>query len=261
MKLRLHATAAVLTFISLSVSSSILGATYTYNGPEYGQENSGVLSGGSLKLEDRTSWVSAVFTKGSAVFDQGVVIYVDSVSGGFANTLSFADTQNDLSKLVSGYGGSRSVASFATGFQADYAIVLLPSSTQGAVYQLNSGGAGSMTSQRSFSLSNGFNGDNNAYYFSFNYSDINLPDGANNTFKFETTYLTPSGWRYLQSLEGITGTEGYNSITFNNYDVFGVTPVPEMTNVSLGIFGGVVVLAGLGGNVWRSRRERGRRED
>jgi hypothetical protein len=47
----------------------------------------------------------------------------------------------------------------------------------------------------------------------------------------------------LDSFEGLTGTSGYGSITFTNYDTYGVEPIPENANAALAIFGGIVMSA------------------
>lgn len=66
----------------------------------------------------------------------GVVIYVDSVPGGFASTFELADTQDLGRRLASGKGATGQSADlfFALGFTADYAIVL--QATRAGLYQL-----------------------------------------------------------------------------------------------------------------------------
>jgi beta-glucanase (GH16 family) len=66
----------------------------------------------------------------------GVVIYVDSVPGGFPSTFQLADTQDLGRRLASGKGtaGQRADLFFAPGFTADYAIVL--QSARAELYQL-----------------------------------------------------------------------------------------------------------------------------
>jgi hypothetical protein len=84
------------------------------------------------------------------------------------------------------------------------------------------------------------------YSFQFDWIDIGLPNSNTNFFKFETTYITSNGSRTLQSFEGLTGKDGYDFVTFTNYDTYGVPPVPENTNVALAVFGGLVLTFGLG---------------
>jgi hypothetical protein len=78
------------------------------------------------------------------------------------------------------------------------------------------------------------------YYWQFDWADIGLSNGNTNFFKFETSLVTATGSRYLQSFEGITGTGGFSTINFTNYDTYGVQPVPENAAAALAVFGGVV---------------------
>jgi hypothetical protein len=100
------------------------------------------------------------------------------------------------------------------------------------------------------------NGSLPSYYFQFDWTDIGLTAANTNFFKFESTYITGTGSRMLDSFEGLTGTSGFNTITFTNYDTYGVQPIPENTNAALAIFGGIVVSASL---LTRLRRRPGER--
>lgn len=73
--------------------------------------------------------------------NDSVVIYIDSTSGGFANTSTFTDVSDPGRAAASGRGtgGGVSQVNFATSFQADYAIVLRNDSA--SLFQLVSGGA------------------------------------------------------------------------------------------------------------------------
>ncbi len=68
----------------------------------------------------------------------GVVIFIDSLAGGFASTMELTDTADLGRRLVSGKGtsGQRADLYFAPGFRADYAISLQHDFA--GIYELNS---------------------------------------------------------------------------------------------------------------------------
>jgi hypothetical protein len=174
-------------------------------------------------------------------------LYIDSVSGGFGNTTEFSDSNDALRTAVSGYyaaGSSRATANFAPGFTADYAIALgVNGPNKGNLYHLVAGGNGSMELIRSVNLSPYNTLNASTYTFSFSLADIGLPAGSGNFFRMESSYVGIAGgaYRELESFESLTGTRGYGTVTFGNYDTYGVDPVPEMTTGSLAIFGGIIV--------------------
>src|SRR3989449_2884552 len=129
------ASAAVFCF-------STSAATYSGNG------NSGFggpIGLGSLTLTDNGTTVSGTVNKGPNGFNDVLVIYLDSVAGGFTDTSGFADSGpgDGLRKAISGFdgGGNRSLMTFAGGFSPDYAIALGPYSDNfGGLWQLFNGG-------------------------------------------------------------------------------------------------------------------------
>src|SRR5213593_2341397 len=97
------ASAAVFCF-------STSAATYSGNG------NSGFggpIGLGSLTLTDDGTTVSGTVNKGPNGFNDVLVIYIDSVGGGFSDTSGFADSGpgDGLRKAISGFdgGANRSV--------------------------------------------------------------------------------------------------------------------------------------------------------
>src|SRR5881227_2974175 len=101
-------------------------ATYSGNG------NSGFggpIGLGSLTLTDEGTTVSGTVNKGPNGFNDVLVLYIDSVAGGFSDTSGFADGADGLRKAISGFdgGGNRSLLTFTPGlFSPDYAIALGP---------------------------------------------------------------------------------------------------------------------------------------
>ncbi len=220
----------------------------------YGNNNpvAGAVSGGSLQLTDNGTTVSATFTRGSDWFAENLVLFIDSVAGGFSSTAGFGDMANQITRNISGlsYDGSgRSTATFASGFAADYALVVGYQNPNGGLYQLANGGNESMNKLGNVVLTPGDSQNSSSYTFSFALSDIGLPAGSGNYFKFESSYVNVAGSRSLQSFESLSGTGSaygnWNPVTFGSYSTYGVDPVPETSNVALIIFGGMAVTGGL----------------
>src|SRR5262244_2376265 len=105
---------------------SVQAATYSGNG------NSGFggpIGLGTLTLTDNGTTVFGQVNKGPNGFNDVLVLYIDSVPGGFADTSGFADGADGLRKAISGFdgGANRSLLTFA-GMAPDYAIALGPAS-------------------------------------------------------------------------------------------------------------------------------------
>src|SRR5438552_15491937 len=105
---------AILAAFSLSTQA----ATYSGNG------NSGFggpIGLGSLTLTDNGTNVSGTVNKGPNGFNDVLVIYLDSVGGGFSDTSGFADANDGLRKAISGFDGGtqRSLMTFS-GMLPDY---------------------------------------------------------------------------------------------------------------------------------------------
>jgi hypothetical protein len=217
-------------------------AVYNYSGNGDTSVN-GVIGQGSLRLSDSGSTINGTVNLGGSspsAFSGYVVFYMDSRAGGFVDTTSFADNSTANTRTVSGYSdnGLRATAKFAPDFAADYAIVLSKSTSTMSIYPL----AGGPTLPDPVKSAR-FNISGSTWQFSFDLSDIGTTDPY---FKFQSTCTssTGSGYRYLESYEPLTGTVGFNTVTFSGCNTFGVPPVPETTNAALAVFGGLVVTAG-----------------
>jgi hypothetical protein len=233
----------LLIVLGLFLLSSVrLSAAY-YNRQDY-QGNGlggGILGHGSLQMSNNTTTVRANFIKGAGSFTDSLVIYIDSVPGGLSTTANLNNNANAMESAISGYKISRSVANFAPGFGADYAIVLGINSGSG-IYRIVENGSSPYIEQIHLLTTGPMdNGSLPSYYFQFDWTDIGLTAANTNFFKFESTYITSTGSRMLDSFEGLTGTGGFNTITFTNFDTYGVQPIPENTNAALAIFGGIVI--------------------
>lgn len=230
-------------------------ATQPVTAALYQGTSDGAVGGGTLELNDNGTTISAKFTrKPGNSFDGVMVIYIDSKSGGFSDTGSFGDRTDTLTKCISGYNGSsRALANFAPGFTADYAIALTAnwSPYGGYLYELSTG---SHQLLRSVNLDPDDTVNSaDPYTFDFKWSDLGLstPSG----FRFQSTYMSGYGYRYLQSFEHLSGIAGYSTVTFTDFNVYG-TPVPEPAHVALAIFGAGFVTVGVVRRAIRSHRNR-----
>src|SRR5712675_2434732 len=111
----------------ISLRLSINADTYSGNG------NSGFggpIVLGSLTLTDDGTTVSGTVNKGPNGFNDVLVLYINSVGGGFSDTSGFADGADGLRKAISGFdgGANRSLLTFGGGMLPDYALALGPSS-------------------------------------------------------------------------------------------------------------------------------------
>jgi hypothetical protein len=241
--------------LSQSPSQAALTVEYTGNGKS---DRGGAIGMGTLALQDKGTWVSATLNKGGSFgtgFGDNLVLFLDTASGGFTDTSSFAAAENALQRSVSGYSGtSRSTAVFAGGFGADYAIAL-GVNNNGVLYHFATDG--SLEEIKTVNLSPRDSMNNAQYTFSFDWSDIglgSLPHG----FRFQSSYVTDNGVHYLESFESTSGLAGFGkTVTYDNCNSFGTVPVPEMTNAGMAVFGALWAGTELisRGRRWLRRRE------
>ncbi len=202
------------------------------------------------------------WTRGPADFNDALVIYIDSISGGFTDTLGFNDQADPLRSAISGASGgitgldanARSTLTFNTGFDADFAFAA--NTTFGGLWTLVSGGDNSLT----FNTTTGFapTGSTTAatYTWSFNATDIGLTANSGQSFDFVATYLNANnsfrsdeafGFAIAGGNPGVGGIGSYpNTIATSEY-TFQTIPEPS-TFVMLGL-----AAAGFGSGILRRR--------
>ncbi len=235
---------AVVVAAGSLLSASALAATYNGNGASgFG----GPIGLGTMTLTDDGTTVSGTFTKGANGFNDVLVLYVDSVAGGFADTSGFADGNDGLRKAISGFDGgtNRSLLTFS-GMSPDYALALGPSSDNfGGLWQLVNGGGNSLNYVNNMNLSPTGNNNSATYTFSFNLADIGITPNSGGSFKLLGTYTSNSGYRSDEAIAGnAVGTQGWNGFTQTASVTYTSVPTP-----------GVLALLGLGGvAVGRRRR-------
>ena len=225
-----------LATLLLSVSLSAYAATYP------GNSNSGFggpIGLGSLTLTDNGTTVFGQVNKGPNGFNDVLVLYIDSVAGGFSDTSTLGDGADGLRKAISGFdgGGNRSLLTFTGGFQPDYAIALGPASDNfGGLWQLAAGGANSLNFLSSVNLNPVGTAGSPTYTFSFNISQIGLTPNAGATFFMLGTYTSNSGYRSDEAVAGNdVGAQGWNP--FIQTAEVSYTTVPEPSSIGLLLLG------------------------
>jgi hypothetical protein len=203
-------------------------ATYSGNGMSgFG----GPVGLGSLTLTDNGTTVFGQVNKGPNGFNDVLVLYVNSVAGGFADTSGFADGADGLRKAISGFdgGANRSLMTFAGGFLPDYAIALGPSSDNfGGMWQLANGGANSLPFINSVNLVPTGNPNSPTYTFSFNVSDIGITPNSAATFELFGTYISNSGYRSDEAVAGNdVGAQGWNPFLQTAFASYTIVPEPS----------------------------------
>ena len=218
---------------------SARAATYSGNGNSgFG----GAIGNGSLSLTDDGTTVSGTVTKGAGTFDNALVLYVDSVPGGFADTSGFNDSGDGLRKAISGTdgGANRSVLTMPSGFLPDYVIALGPASDGfGGLWQLANGPNLNFISD--VKLNHLGNNASPTYMFSFDVSQIGLSPDSGQTFRLLGTYISNTGFRSDEALAGnVSGVQGWNPFTGTADASYTIVPEPSTALLfGLAAFGAV----------------------
>ena len=198
----------------------------------------GAVGSGTLNLTDDGTTLNLTLTKGPGNLNDALVIYVDSVAGGFSDTSGFTDTGDGARSAISGFNGaSRSTMTFAAGFQPDYAVTI--EGTYASLFTLANGSA--------FTWDSGVaqaGGTSPTFSLSFPLASIGVSAGQ--SFELFGTYIGTSAWRGPEAIAGNdTGTDGYNPFTQTTFSVY---TVPEPSTFAL-------LGAGLASLIWFRRRQ------
>ena len=232
------------TQFHLYLFASVLGlclpagaATYSGNGNTgFG----GPIGLGSLTLSDNGTTISGTLTKGPNGFNDALVLYIDSVSGGFTDTSGFADAGDGLRKAISGFdgGANRSTLTMPSGFLPDYAIALgpAPSESFGGLWQLANGGNNSLGFISSVNLNPAGNSSSASYTFSFDVSQIGLTPDNGQSFRLLGSYISNSGFRSDEAVPGnVSGAQGWNPFTGTAEATYTTVPEPSSTALLFGL--------------------------
>jgi hypothetical protein len=240
MKKILLSTFVAATFAVGSANAQLVTNNYAGNGNTgFG----GAVGTGSLQIvNDNLGALNFTYTRGSSDFNNAIVIYFDSISGGATSTSGFTDTGDGLRKAMSGLdGANRSTLNFAGGFGADYAIAL--NNGFAGVWSLSDPANFPFVTSASL-LPSPATQTETAYTFSLNVSNIGLTPGSGQSFSFFTTYISETAFRSTETFgAGFTGSpaQGYNTFDAAGNNSFTTVPEPS-TYALLGL--GALALGG-----------------
>ena len=247
-KLLLTAT-GVLGLCSLQA----LAQTTSYMG-NGGTVFGGAIGNSTLTVTSTATTINFSLATTTSFTSNVLALYIDSQSGGFNSTTNFTDTtDNGRISLSGSAGSSRTVATFANGFNADFGIALGPTLGAG-----NTPFAGlySLANNNSFGFVNSagltVNSSGTLLTFSVNRSDIGL--SATDGFNFVASLISTTAFRSNETIgtsvtvpdsAGDAPNAGFTgSTTFANFDTYG-TPVPEPATWLAGSLTLVIAACGL----------------
>ncbi len=223
-RIPLFAIVALLPFASHPCDAAI----YPGNGnASFG----GPIGLGSLTLTDDGTTLTGTVNKGPNGFNDVLVLYVDSVPGGFADTSGFFDGADGLRRAISGFdgGANRSVMTFLPGSLPDYAIALGPASDNfGGLFQLANGGPGSLNFISSVNLVPTGTNSAAAYTFSLPVAALGIAPNSGATFGLFGTYTSNTGFRSGEALPGNdAGAPGWNPFQQTAGASYTIVPEPS----------------------------------
>lgn len=215
-----------LTFIGLISSGLFAQTNYSGNGNDgFGEP----VGGSNMTISDNGTTVTISFNKGIGDFNDEMVMYIDSKTGGFTSTANFADPDagNKHTRAITGAGifdgGTRSVVNFPTGFEADYAVAV----------NTDFGGLWELIENAEFPFITGVGNPTNTtdsnFVMTFNKAAIGLAPEDNIAFNFVITYMDGFGGNgVFRSDEGYgaglpAGNPGTNDVTFTSFETYDST--------------------------------------
>ncbi len=214
-------------YVSLLLSCATIPAFCQETFPGNGKSGFGAAVGaGSLAISSNATTYNFTFTKGAGDFNDALVIYIDSKTGGFSSTVGFQDNGDGLRTATSGYSSStnKSILTFPAGFLPDYAIAF----DQGfaAIFELVNGGAISFNYIGSGNLTPT---GNTAPVYSFSVLKTQIGITSDPSFKFLGAYIATSAFRSNEFVGDAgpatnPGFADYTATTFNTF-VGGTTPL------------------------------------
>jgi N-acetylneuraminic acid mutarotase len=196
----------------------------------------GAVGNGTLTLRDDGTNISGTLTVGGSMNDV-LVLYIQSGTGGFADTSGFNDQSDSCRQAISGVSASgRSLLTFASGFQPNYAIALAPAAAgTGGLWQLANGGNNSLVYLGSVNLTPLNN--SGPYTFSFPAALIGMIPGVRSTIQVFGTYVRADGSRSTEAIAGnLAGAQGWNPFTQTAYANYTFDAGSVLVKLPLGVW-------------------------
>ncbi len=218
---RFSVLTALLTTALLAATPPARATSFSGNGSTaWG----GAVGTGTLSVTDDGTNLTVTMTPTGGNFGgNGVAIYIDTGTGGFASTSGFNDGNDGGRSIVSGFSGQgQSVMTFASGFSPSYAVSFSDSFT--SLFQLENGGNNSL---------NYITGEGTTpYSFTFPVADLGLTPGTTTTIRIFGGLISTSGYRSPEAIAGNdTGTAGWNPFTQTAYASYVFAPAVVPTNM------------------------------
>ncbi|HEX9047033.1 MAG TPA: hypothetical protein VF988_08390 [Verrucomicrobiae bacterium] len=172
--------------------------------------------------DDGTNITFHMIPTGGSFGGNGLAVYIDTGTGGFASTSGFLDAQDAGHTIISGYSSQgQSVMTFASGFQPAYAISFSDGYT--SLFQLANGGNNSCT----YITGEG----STPYSFTFPAADLGLTPGATATIRIFGSLISTSGYRSPEAIAGNdAGSAGWNPFTQTAFSTYVFNPAVVPTN-------------------------------
>ena len=212
---------ALLAAASLAAANNVQATNYGGNGSTaWG----GAIGTGTLSVtDDGNNLTVTISPTGGNFGGNGVVLYIDTGTGGFASTAGFNDGNDGGRSIVSGFSSQgQSVMTFAGGFSPSYAISFSDSFT--SLFQLENGGNNSLN----FITGQG----TTPHSFTFPVSDLGLTPGTTTTIRVFGSLISTSGYRSPEAIAGNdTGTAGWNPFTQTAFASYVFDPAVVTTNM------------------------------
>ena len=214
---------------ALGMVSSQSATTYVGNG---NSSFGGAIGNGSLEVTDNASGnLNFTFTKGGSDFNNALVLYFDTTSGGVNNTSGLTDTADGLRRAISGFDSAlgRSALTFATGFNADFAIAL--NGGFAGLWNLSNSADFSFATSANLLRSGGTTNINaSTYSFSLNVTDLGLAANSGQNFNFFATYISESAYRSGETFGASysdSPAPGWNPFTAAGSNSYTLVPEPS----------------------------------
>lgn len=214
----------LLSLVAFGFSTIHAANTYIGNGSTAWGGNFGT---GNMVVDDNVAG-SLTFTINATTPGNAMVIYIDSVTGGFTGNSTFSDAGDGLRSAISGWSGSAR-SGLNLPFAADYAIAA--DSGYAGLWQLASGGNNSLVWKATVGSL-----PSSGSVLSLNVSDLGLTANSGQSFNLVAIMMSTTGWSSPEVIGGsISGTNGHGgSQTITAGSTYVLIPEPS-TSLLMGL--------------------------